>query len=494
MITPTRARAMGSTEQPAREASTPMRAGHDAAAVWVELSNAMKGHTQASADLLVRAATTQAEVDDFVRQLLQQLHARQQERDLLDAQLRRDRNEFTAQAKLLSHHFQTAQQRTSALQGHSDGLEAELAQAKKLLEQASAEREQLKIQVAEYQAQLASQSEARDELVAMLTGRDEVLAELKLAVEEQRQAARTAQAAKAALQTQLKGMVAAEQELTVNLKATHAQIEEQLHSLRTQLKDERQRRLAVAKKKAELAQQVSLLGSRLAALAAARDVRTPAPDQDLPASPPSSSKAMHRQTPSTRGRRPAVKLSSKGGPPSSATRSHQLRRPTPSPNNHGRPDPLHLAAAADGTPGTPYSASSASHMASEGLTSRPPTRRLSGGMAPAAAGVRAAAGGTTAAAVGAGEFSFSTTLAGLGAGRGLLGDSSALHAASDEDRPGDHTQGLSSPGRSPTQLWLPGVVLGAGVGSPDHSHISHVSDASMASKRSLHQSSGGWLP
>ncbi|KAJ9509701.1 hypothetical protein QJQ45_011308 [Haematococcus lacustris] len=417
-----------------------MRAGHDATAVWVELSNAMKGHTQASADLLVRAATTQAEVDDFVRQLLQQLHARQQERDLLDAQLRRDRNEFTAQAKLLSHHFQTAQQRTSALQGHSDGLEAELAQAKKLLEQASAEREQLKIQVAEYQAQLASQSEARDELVAMLTGRDEVLAELKLAVEEQRQAARTAQAAKAALQTQLKGMVAAEQELTVNLKATHAQIEEQLHSLRTQLKDERQRRLAVAKKKAELAQQVSLLGSRLAALAAARDVQTPAPDQDLPASPPSSSKVWA---------------------------SHQLRRPTPSPNNHGRPDPLHLAAAADGTPGTPYSASSASHMASEGLTSRPPTRRLSGGMAPAAAGVKAAAGGTTAtAAAGAGGSSFSTTLAGLGAGRGLLGDSSALHAASDEDRPGDHTQGLSSPGRSPTQLWLPGVALGAGVDEP----------------------------
>ncbi|KAJ9510535.1 hypothetical protein QJQ45_016004 [Haematococcus lacustris] len=228
--------------------------------------------------------------DEPMVDMAMQLHARQQERDLLDAQLRRDRNEFTAQAKLLSHHFQTAQQRTSALQGHSDGLEAELAQAKKLLEQASAEREQLSIQVAEYQAQLASQSEARDELVAMLTGRDEVLAELKLAVEEQRQAARTAQAAKAALQTQLKGMVAAEQELTVNLKATHAQIEEQLHSLRTQLKDERQRRLAVAKKKAELAQQVSLLGSRLAALAAARDVRTPAPDQDLPASPPSSSK------------------------------------------------------------------------------------------------------------------------------------------------------------------------------------------------------------
>ncbi|GFH10554.1 hypothetical protein HaLaN_05885 [Haematococcus lacustris] len=36
-------------------------------------------------------------------------------------------------------------------------MQAELAQAKKLLEQASAEREQLKIQVAEYQAQAQQQ-------------------------------------------------------------------------------------------------------------------------------------------------------------------------------------------------------------------------------------------------------------------------------------------------------------------------------------------------
>jgi predicted nucleic acid-binding Zn-ribbon protein len=41
---------------------------------------------------------------------------------------------------------------------------------------------------------------------------------------------------KGALQTQLKGMVAAEQELTQHLKTTHAQIEEQLQALRDQLK------------------------------------------------------------------------------------------------------------------------------------------------------------------------------------------------------------------------------------------------------------------
>lgn len=43
-------------------------------------------------------------------------------------------------------------------------------------------------------------------------------------------------AAKSQLQAQIKGMVQAEKELTDNLKLTHHQIEEQLQTLREQLK------------------------------------------------------------------------------------------------------------------------------------------------------------------------------------------------------------------------------------------------------------------
>jgi hypothetical protein len=52
-----------------------------------------------------------------------QISTKEEERAVLEAQLRRDRGEFASQAKLLSQHFAAAQNKTAALQVAHEALQ-----------------------------------------------------------------------------------------------------------------------------------------------------------------------------------------------------------------------------------------------------------------------------------------------------------------------------------------------------------------------------------
>eukprot|EP00197_Chlamydomonas_leiostraca_P011595 CAMPEP_0202875230 /NCGR_PEP_ID=MMETSP1391-20130828/26911_1 /ASSEMBLY_ACC=CAM_ASM_000867 /TAXON_ID=1034604 /ORGANISM="Chlamydomonas leiostraca, Strain SAG 11-49" /LENGTH=299 /DNA_ID=CAMNT_0049556863 /DNA_START=17 /DNA_END=913 /DNA_ORIENTATION=+ len=219
---------------------------------WAVVSAGLAAQQQAAADVLQKQAALGSHVGDLVDQLLKQLQLKEEEARSLERTLEKDRQEFTRAAKQLTQHFNAAQTKTTALQVVHEALQGEVRHVREQLDASQQENAMLKQALAEAQAAAQSEAEHKAQLQATLEGQGSALHEMQLQLEEQKAMARDLRHAKGALQGQLKGMVAAEQELTEHLKTTHAQIEEQLGQLKAQLKAERQKRVLASRAKAAL--------------------------------------------------------------------------------------------------------------------------------------------------------------------------------------------------------------------------------------------------
>ena len=84
------------------------------------------GGAAAAAEMLMRQATMTAQLEEFVKELFIQLATKEEEARQLEAQLKKDRADFTAQAKQLSQHFQVAQHKSVALQTAHESLQVHM--------------------------------------------------------------------------------------------------------------------------------------------------------------------------------------------------------------------------------------------------------------------------------------------------------------------------------------------------------------------------------
>lgn len=254
-------------------APTPTAHATDQAAVkvlekrWSNLYGAMKGNSQAAADVLMRQATATSQLEEMVGQLFTQLKAVVEDRSRLQAVLLQDRAGHVAaaeEAAALRQQVAAAEHRAATAQVVAEALQAQLSAAREALEGSTRERQQLEQRVKELGEQLEVTSECRQRGDALISEQAEALGSLQQQLQQQAAAAASLGADKASLEQQLQGVLAAERELTAHLRETHAAIEGQLTALRDQLQSERQKRAAVVKRRGELQAQVAALQAQLA--------------------------------------------------------------------------------------------------------------------------------------------------------------------------------------------------------------------------------------
>ncbi|GFR40495.1 hypothetical protein Agub_g1063 [Astrephomene gubernaculifera] len=242
---------------------------------WKLLYGTMKSHSQAAADVLMKQAQSTSQVEELVQLLLTQLKAGAEERLRLQQLVLQERSQLMAQAEeaaQLHQRLHSSEHLSTAVQVVTESLQGQLSQAREALEASSREKQGLAEQVAQLSEQVRQLTEQLSVTTECRTRGDALIAEQAAVIETlrqqlQEQAATASQLAedKADLESQLQGVLRAEQELTGHLRETHAAIEGQLAALRDQLKAERQKRAAVVKRRGELQGQVEQLQAQVAA-------------------------------------------------------------------------------------------------------------------------------------------------------------------------------------------------------------------------------------